>query len=135
MNRTTAVEGMRILRTQKTVNETLSKVEALAKARGLTIFARIDFSGDAARVGLTMPPAGLIILGNPAAGTPLMTAAPTVAIDLPLKLLAWTDGEGRTWLAYNEPDYLQARHGFPPELSRNIAAIGLLAATAAADAP
>jgi len=132
MNRTLAVEGMHILPTQNTVDETLSRVQALAKARGLTVFARIDFSGDAARVGLTMPPAGLVILGNPAAGTPLMTATPSVAIDLPLKLLAWTDAEGRTWVAYNEPDYLQARHGFPAELKKNIAALGALAATAAA---
>jgi uncharacterized protein (DUF302 family) len=78
-------------------------------------------------------PTGLIILGNPMAGTPLMAAAPTAAIDLPLKILAWHDAEGRTWVAYNEPEYLQARHGFPTELVKNIAALGALAQAAAAD--
>jgi uncharacterized protein (DUF302 family) len=132
---TFAVEGMQVLPTQRTVEEVLARAEALARARGLTVFARIDFSGDAARAGLTMLPAGLVILGSPAAGTPIMNATPTVAIDLPLKLLAWTDAEGRTWIAYNEPDYLRARHRFPAELTNNIAALGSLAATAAAASP
>jgi uncharacterized protein (DUF302 family) len=79
-----------------------------------------------------MLPTGLVILGNPKAGTPLMAAAPTVAIDLPLKILAWHDAEGNTWVAYNEPDYLRARHGFPEELVKNIATLGNLAQAAAA---
>jgi uncharacterized protein (DUF302 family) len=130
-----AVNGLRILPTQHTVAEVLSRVQSLARARGLTVFAQIDFSGDAERSGLSMLPSGLVILGNPKAGTPLMVAAPTAAIDLPLKILTWRDAEGRTWVAYNEPEYLQARHGFPAELKKNIAALGALAQAAAAQDP
>jgi uncharacterized protein (DUF302 family) len=128
-----SVEGLRILPTRHSVTEALSRLEALARARGLTVFARIDFSGDATRAGLTMRPTGLVLLGSPKAGTPLMAANPTVAIDLPLKVLAWEDAQGKTWVAYNEPEYLQARHHFPPELAKNIAALGALAASAAGD--
>ncbi|BAN28137.1 DUF302 domain-containing protein [Caballeronia insecticola] len=90
---------------------TADKLEALIRARGLTLFARIDFSGDAARAGLAMPPSQLLVFGNPQAGTPLMQAVPTAALDLPLKVLAWEDADGRAWLSYNAPDYLRARHG------------------------
>jgi uncharacterized protein (DUF302 family) len=130
-----AVDGMRVLPTQRTVADTLSRVESLARTRGLTVFARIDFSGDAARAGLTMQPAGLVIFGSPNAGTPLMIATPSVAIDLPLKILAWEDANGRAWVAYNEPEYLQARHRFPTELVKNISALGVLAAAAASTDP
>jgi uncharacterized protein (DUF302 family) len=132
MSATITVDGLRILPTQHTVADILKRVQSLARARGLTVFAQIDFSGDAERSGLTMQPTGLVILGSPKAGTPLMVAAPTVAIDLPLKILAWHDADDRTWVAYNEPDYLQARHRFPAELVKNIAALGALAAAAAA---
>lgn len=135
MNAGAAVNGLKILPTQHTVAEVLSRVQAMARARGLTVFSQIDFSGDAERAGLAMLPTGLIILGSPKAGTPLMVAAPTAAIDLPLKILTWHDAEGRTWVAYNEPEYLQARHGFPAELLRNIAALGALALAAAAQDP
>jgi uncharacterized protein (DUF302 family) len=128
-----SVDGLRILATQHSVPDLLQRVQSLARARGLTVFAQIDFSGDAERSGLAMRPTGLIILGNPKGGTPLMVAAPTAAIDLPLKILAWQDSEGRNWLAYNEPEYLQARHHFPAELSKNIAALGALAAAAAGE--
>jgi uncharacterized protein (DUF302 family) len=132
MNHKAAVNGLRMLPTQHTVADVLRRVQTLAHARGLTVFAQIDFSGDAERSGLALLPTGLIILGNPTAGTPLMAAAPTVAIDLPLKILTWHDAEGHTWVAYNEPEYLQARHGFPAELTKNIAALGNLAQAAAA---
>jgi uncharacterized protein (DUF302 family) len=132
MNHKAAVNGLRMLPTQHTVADVLRRVQTLAHARGLTVFAQIDFSGDAQRSGLALLPTGLIILGNPTAGTPLMAAAPTVAIDLPLKILTWHDAEGHTWVAYNEPEYLQARHGFPAELTKNIAALGNLAQAAAA---
>jgi uncharacterized protein (DUF302 family) len=135
MNAVSTVAGLRILPTRHSVADTLSRLESLAKARGLSVFARIDFSGDAARSGLTLRPTGLVLLGSPKAGTPLMVANPTVAIDLPLKVLAWEDADGRAWVAYNEPEYLQARHHFPPELEKNIAALGALAATAAGDDP
>jgi len=123
------------LPTRHSVAEVLQRVQTLAHARGLTIFAQIDFSGDAQRSGLPLLPTGLIILGNPKAGTPLMAATPTAAIDLPLKILAWRDAEGHTWVAYNEPEYLQARHGFAAEFIKNIAALGVLAQAAAAQDP
>jgi uncharacterized protein (DUF302 family) len=135
MSAENTIQGLRILPTQHSVADTLARIESLARARGLTVFARIDFSADAARSGLTLRPTGLVILGSPKAGTPLMIANPTVAIDLPLKVLAWEDADGRAWVAYNEADYLQSRHHFPPELVKNIAALGALAATAAGDGP
>lgn len=126
------VEGLHVLPTNRTVADTLSVIESLARERGLTVFARIDFSGDAIRAGVPMPPSGLLILGNPKAGTPLMLAAPTVGIDLPLKVLSWQDPEGRRWVAYNDADYLRARHGFPAELVKNISALGALVQAAIA---
>jgi uncharacterized protein (DUF302 family) len=132
VNTNAAVDGLRILPTQRTVADVLSRVESLARARGLTVFAQIDFSGDAQRAGLALRPTGLVVLGNPKGGTPLIAATPTVAIDLPLKILAWEDAEGKTWVAYNEAEYLQARHRFPPDLVRNIAALSALAEAAAA---
>ena len=99
------------------------------------MFAQIDFSGDAERAGLTLRPTGLVIVGNPKAGTPVMAATPTVAIDLPLKVLAWQDAEGKTWVAYNDAEYLRARHGFPAGLEKNISALDALAAAAAAQDP
>jgi len=135
MSPTIAVDGLRILPTQHSVPQVLQRVESLARARGLTVFAQIDFSGDAERSGVALLPTGLVILGNPKAGTPLMAATPTAAIDLPLKILAWQDAEGRRWVAYNEAEYLRARHGFPAELLQNISALGVLAAAAAAPDP
>jgi uncharacterized protein (DUF302 family) len=133
MNAKSNVNGLRILPTKHTVADILQRIVSLARAKGLTVFAQIDFSGDAARSGLELFPTGLVLFGNPAAGTPLIAAAPTVAIDLPLKILAWHDADGSTWLAYNEPEYIQARHGFPADLVKNIAAVAALAAAAAAD--
>jgi uncharacterized protein (DUF302 family) len=133
MSANTTVDGLRVLPTQHTVADVLGRVESLARARGLTIFAKIDFSGDAERAGLSLRPTGLVLLGSPKAGTPLMAATPTVAIDLPLKILAWTDEEGRTWVAFNQAEYIQGRHRIPVELVKNIAALAGLAAAAAAD--
>jgi uncharacterized protein (DUF302 family) len=128
------IDGLTVLPTQRTVADIMARAVSIAQARGVTVFAKIDFSGDAAKVNLTLRPTGMVILGNPTAGTPVMSAAPTTAIDLPLKILAFEDAEGHTWVAYNDPKYLQRRHGFPDALVSNLAAIGGLAqAVARAD--
>jgi uncharacterized protein (DUF302 family) len=90
----------------------------------------IDHSGEAGKAGMKMPPTKLLIFGNPKGGTPLMLAAPSVAIDLPLKILVWQDSQGKVWLSYNSPAYLQERHGLPQDLLQNIAVVGTLAAKA-----
>jgi uncharacterized protein (DUF302 family) len=116
-------DGLVRLASGHSFEDTLSRLESALASRGLTIFARIDFTGDAARMGLKMNPSRLIIFGNPKAGTPLMVAAPTVAIDLPLKVLVLQDGEGKVWLWYNSVDYLKNRHHLSAELASNIAGI------------
>jgi len=126
-----ADNGIENVASNHSVAETIDRLESLAKSKQLTVFARIDFSGDAAKAGLAMPPSQMLIFGNPKAGTPLMQAVPTVAIDLPLKALAWQDGEGRVWLSYNAPEYLQQRHGLPTALLPNIAGIKALVEQAA----
>ena len=103
--------------------ETFKRLEELAVARGLSILARIDHSADAARVGLKMHPTQLLIFGNPKAGTPLMIASPTLAIDLPLKALVWEDGDGKVWVSYNSPEYLEQRHNIPEALVKNISGV------------
>ena len=110
---------------------TADKLEALIRARGLILFARIDFSGDAARAGLTMPPSQLLVFGNPQAGTPLMQAVPTAALDLPLKVLAWEDAAGRAWLSYNATEYLRARHGLDAGLMQPVSGVPALVEAAA----
>ena len=112
------------------VPETLERLEAILKEKGITVFALVDHSGQAEKAGLKMRPTQLLIFGSPKSGTPLMVAAPRLAIDLPLKALAWQDEHGQVWLSYNSPEYLQQRHGFPMELMRNIAGIGALIQTA-----
>lgn len=118
--------GMIHLRSPYAVSETLRRLEAALHSKNVTVFARVDHSGEAEKVGMKMPPTQLIIFGSPKAGTPLMIAAPTVAIDLPLKALAWEDMEGQVWLSYNSAEYLKSRHGFPDELMKNIDGIGTL---------
>lgn len=103
----------------------------MLEAKGIKLFAMIDHSGEAQKAGMQMRPTKLLIFGNPKAGTPLMIAAPTIAIDLPLKLLVWEDASGKTRVSYNDPAYLQQRHGLPQELVQNIAAAGALAAEGA----
>jgi uncharacterized protein (DUF302 family) len=116
--------GMIHLSSPRTVMETLAQLETIVQAKGLTILARIDHSGDAAKAGLEMHPAKLLIFGNAKSGTPLMIASPSVAIDLPLKALVWQDEDGKVWLSYNSPNYLKERHGIPENLLPNIAGIG-----------
>ena len=98
------------------VDETVTRLRQLLDAKGITLFAVIDHSGEAQKAGLHMPNTKLLIFGNPKAGTPLMLAAPTVALDLPLKLLIWEDAESKTWITYNQPAYLSQRHNLPAEL-------------------
>lgn len=121
-----AENGIANVASNHSVPETLDRLESLAKTKGLTIFARIDFSGDAARNGLEMRPTQLLIFGNPKAGTPLMIASPSVALDLPLKALAWEDASGKVWVSYNTPEYLGARHTVPEALLQSIAGIKML---------
>lgn len=129
-----AIDGLIVLPTRHAPADILARTVAIAQARGITVFAQIDFSHDAARSNLTLKPTCLVILGNPVAGTPVMAATPTVAIDLPLKILAFEDAEGHAWVAYNDPEYLRRRHGFAAEFIRNLAPIGALAtAVASAD--
>ena len=123
--------GIKVLAASGGVDEILDRLEGLAKQRGLTVFARINFARDAAAVGLAMPPTQLLILGNPAGGTPLMAAVPGTALDLPLKVLAWQDQADRCWVSFNTPEYLQQRHGFPAALMANIAGLEKLVQAAA----
>jgi uncharacterized protein (DUF302 family)/uncharacterized membrane protein YidH (DUF202 family) len=113
------------------VDETVEELKAILQAKGVTVFALVDHSGEAAKAGLKMRPTKLLIFGSPKAGTPIMLAAPSSAIDLPLKLLVWEDGQSKVWISYNSPSYLQRRHGFPPELLANINVVEGLAAKAA----
>ena len=109
------------------VQETAEKLKNILETKGITLFAFIDHSGEAEKVGLKMPPTKLLIFGSPRAGTPLMLASPSVAIDLPLKILIWEDSGGKVRVSYNNPAYLEKRHGLPPELVQNIAVIEMLA--------
>jgi len=121
-----AENGMIHLTSPYSVPETLRRLESLIQARGLAIFARIDHSGEAEKAGLKMRPTQLLIFGSPKQGTPLMIASPTLAIDLPLKALAWEDASGKVWLSYNTPEYLKQRHNIPDELLKNISGVGAL---------
>lgn len=105
------------------VPETITRLSASLKVKGIAIFALVDHSGEAEKAGLKMRPTQLLIFGNPKGGTPLMLASPSVAIDLPLKALVWQDEAGKVWLSFNSPEYLQQRHGFPADLEKNIAVI------------
>jgi uncharacterized protein (DUF302 family) len=115
--------GIILIPASRSAAATIDRLESLLRERGILIFARIDFSGDAARAGLTMRPEQLLVFGNPKAGTPLMIASPTVGLDLPLKALAFEDETGKTWLAYNDPRYVVQRHGISQALSANLAAV------------
>ncbi|MEO8736121.1 MAG: DUF302 domain-containing protein [Edaphobacter sp.] len=108
------------------VPETLDRLESILRAKSITIFARVDHSGEATKVGLTMPPTQLLIFGNPKGGTPIMLAAPLSAIDLPLKALAWQDTDGKVWISINDPHYLQSRYGLSDEILKPIASLELL---------
>jgi uncharacterized protein (DUF302 family) len=123
--------GIVTVESSHSVDLTVQKIEELLRAKGVKLFALIDHSGEAQSVGLHMRPTKLLIFGHPKAGTPLMIASPSVAIDLPLKLLVAEDETGKVWISYNDPAYLQGRHGFPQELTANISVVQGLAAKAA----
>ena len=116
---------------QHPVAETIDRLEALVRSSGLIVFARIDFSGDASKAGLALPPMQALLFGSPRAGTPLLVASPRTGLDLPLKALAWQDAAGEVWVSFNDPDYVAGRHGLREDLARNIAAAGALIAKAA----
>ncbi len=112
------------------VDETVKRLQAVLAEKGVQVFALIDHSGEAEKVGLTMRPTKVLIFGNPKGGTPLMVAAPSLAIDLPLKALIAQDDRGKVWVSYNSPEYLQQRHGVPEDLIKNIAVAGALVSKA-----
>ena len=113
------------------VDETVDRLKAIVQASGAVLFRLVDHSGEVEKVGLEMKPTKLLIFGNPKAGTPLMLASPSTAIDLPLKMLVWEDAAKKVWISYNSPEYLQKRHGFPEDLLPNISVPRKLASGAA----
>ena len=124
-------EGIATIPSNHSVDETVDRLKEILGSKGIAVFALIDHSGEAAKVGMKMPPTKVLIFGNPKAGTPLMLAAPGVALDLPLKILVSEDAQGKVSLSYNSAEYLKERYGLPPNLLPNIAVIETLAAKAA----
>ena len=124
-------DGIITIPSNHSVEETIEKLKAILQSKGITLFALIDHSGEAARAGMEMRPTKLLIFGNPKGGTPVMLAAPSSAIDLPLKILIWEDAQGKVWVTYNGPMYLQERHNIPTELLPNLSVIEALAKSAA----
>jgi uncharacterized protein (DUF302 family) len=110
-----AENGLVTIASTHTVKETIDRLEAEVKAKGLTVFARIDHTAGAIAAALPLRPTELLIFGNGKGGTPLMQAAQTIGIDLPLKALAWEDATGKVWLSYNDPAWLAGRHGIAPQ--------------------
>jgi uncharacterized protein (DUF302 family) len=123
-------EGIVNIPSNHSVDQTVDKLKGMLQAKNVTLFALVDHSGEAEKVGMKMRPTKLLIFGNPKGGTPLMLAAPSIAIDLPLKILVWEDRQGNVWLSYNSPEYLKERHGLPADLVPNIAVVATLAAKA-----
>jgi uncharacterized protein (DUF302 family) len=118
-----AAKGLISVSSRYSVSDTLARLESAVKEKGLTVFEVVDHSGEAENAGLKMRPTKLLIFGSPKAGTPLMLAAPSLAIDLPLKTLVAEDEQGKVWVTYNSPEYLRERHGFPEELMKNISGV------------
>ena len=124
-------KGIIDIPSKHSVDDTVAKLKGLLSAKGIALFALVDHSGEAEKVGMKMPNTKLLIFGSPKAGTPVMLAAPSIAIDLPLKILVWQDPEEKVWVSYNSPDYLKNRHHVPEELFKNLAVIETLVANAA----
>jgi uncharacterized protein (DUF302 family) len=123
--------GITSIPTHHSVDQAVEALTQTLAAKNITLFALVDHSGEAAKAGMTMPPTKLLIFGSPRAGTPIMLAAPSAAIDLPLKILVHQDNDGKVWITYNTTSYLQQRHAIPNELLPNIAVIEPLARSAA----
>ena len=124
MSSTTAPEsGVLRVASSHSVADTVARLEGLLRERDVLIFARIDFSGDAGRAGLALRPEQMLIFGNPRAGTPLMQSEPAVGLDLPLKALVFEDAAGKTWIAWNDPQYIVRRHALPAALAAGLAAV------------
>jgi len=128
---TASANGIIDVESHHSVDETVERLRGILAAKAVTLFALVDHSGEAAKVGMTMRPTKLLIFGSPKAGTPVMQAAPSIAIDLPLKILVWEDADGKVWVSYNAPEYLRERHNVPEELMKNLAVVGAIAAQAA----
>ena len=124
-------DGLIDIPSNHSVDETVEKLMGILQAKGVTLFALVDHSGEAAKVGMKMRPTKLLIFGNPKGGTPVMLAAPSIAIDLPLKILIWEDAQGKVLVTYNSSAYLQKRHHVPTELVQNIVVVEALAKAAA----
>ena len=123
--------GIVTIASRHSVEQTVERIQETLQAKGIKLFALVDHSGEAEKAGMQMPPTKLLIFGNPRAGTPLMTASPSVAIDLPLKILVSEDTSGKVWISFNSPAYLQSRHRLPQDLVQNIAVVEVLAAKVA----
>jgi len=128
---TASNRGIVDLPSPRSVDETVARLRGILEAKGVTLFALVDHSGEAAKAGMAMPPTKLLIFGSPKAGTPVMLAAPSAAIDLPLKILVWQDKEENVWISYNSVEYLRERHNIPANLLPNLAAVEAIAAKAA----
>lgn len=126
-----AKNGIVDIPSNHSVDATVEKLKGILNAKGVMLFALVDHSGEAAKASLKMPPTKLLIFGSPKAGTPVMLAAHSIAIDLPLKILVWQDANGKVWVSYNSPQYLKERHHLPDDLIKNIAAVEALATAAA----
>jgi len=123
-------KGITDIPSKHSVDQTVDALTAILKSKGVNLFALVDHSGEAEKVGMKMRPTKLLIFGSPKAGTPLMLASPSIAIDLPLKIWVWEDTKGKVWVSYNTPEYLKSRHDLPQELLQNIAVVEKLAAQA-----
>ncbi len=123
MSASVDIPGFVQLQSHHPVADTVDRLQALLKERGILVFARIDFSGDAGRAGLDMRPEQMLIFGNPKAGTPLMLVAPAAGLDLPVKVLVWEAADGKIWAGYNDPNYVVQRYRLPAHLAANLAAV------------
>lgn len=124
-------KGLISIRSRHSVNDTVENVRQFLESKEVALFALIDHSGEAKKVGIEMRPTKLLIFGSPGAGTPLMLAAPEIAIDLPLKILVWQDDQGEVWVTYNQAEYLQERYGLKPAQTKVVATAEIVARAAA----